>query len=146
MMEVQFSDKHIYKALDESKRDSDESSAIIGAGSDQCAFVSKNGGEYKVSFKLDKCGTQIEQVDDTIIFTNSVSGNAAALTIQGIIMTKILTFPVSCTYDDEFQLDIDPIHLNSAIVDIDGIHENGDVSYYYYFYILKKTIKISDFY
>ena len=42
-------------------------------------------------------------------------------------MTKVLAFPVSCTYDDNFMLDLDPIHLDAGITDIDGIHENGDV-------------------
>ena len=44
-------------------------------------------------------------------------------------MTKVLQFPVSCTYDDNFMLDLDPIHLDAGITDIDGIHENGDVSF-----------------
>ena len=44
------------------------------------------------------------------------------------MMTKILGFPVSCTYDDSFELEIDPVYLNAGIVDIEGIHENGNVS------------------
>ena len=101
-----------------------------------CEFVSKNDGEYTINFKLDKCGTVVEQVDDTIIFSNNIWGNTNALTIQGIIMTKVLGFPVSCTYDDSFKLEIDPLYLNAGIVDIDGIHENGNVSE-----ILLKTFK-----
>ena len=99
-----------------------------GSGDDVCSFTSKSGGEYNFNFKLDKCGTTVKQENNKIVFTNEVTGNSEALTIQGIIMTKILSFPVSCTYDDEFNLEIDPIFLNPGMVDIDGIHENGNVS------------------
>jgi len=127
-MFVTFTHHHIFKALDKTKIDSDEAAAIIGDG---CSFTSKNNGEYSINFKLDKCGTVVSQAGDTIVFSNSITGNTDALTIQGIIMTKVLQFPVSCTYDDNFMLDLDPIHLDAGITDIDGIHENGDFGQYF---------------
>ena len=49
---------------------------------DGCSFTSKNNGEYSVNFKLDKCGTTVTQNGDKIVFSNSVTGNTDALTIQ----------------------------------------------------------------
>lgn len=126
-MFVSFTDAHIYKALDKTYIDSAESAAVIS----DCVFESKNNGEYDINFKLDKCGTAVTQVNNQIVFSNTIVGNQDALTIQGIIMTKILSFPVSCTYDDSFQLEIDPIYLNTGVVDIEGIHENGDFGQYF---------------
>lgn len=131
-MFVTFTDEHIYKALDKTRVDSTEAAAIVGpTGADQCEFLSKNDGIYTINFKLDKCGTVVTQENNEIVFSNSIFGNTEALTIQGIIMTKILGFPVSCTYDDSFQLEIDPIYLNAGIVDIEGIHENGNFGQYF---------------
>lgn len=126
-MFVTFTDQHIYKALDKTRLDSDEAAAVVG----DCTFVSKNNGEYAINFKLDKCETVVSQVNGQIIFSNNIVGNTDALTIQGIIMTKVLGFPVSCTYDDNFKLEIDPIYLNTGVIDIEGIHENGDFGQYF---------------
>ena len=90
--------------------------------------MSKNKGKYSIKFQLDKCGTTVTQSNDKIIFTNSIFGNTDALSIQGIVTTNIIGFPVSCTYDDSFQLEINPIYLNPADVDTEGIYENGNVS------------------
>lgn len=130
-MIVNFSHQHIYKALDKTRYDTADSAAVIGGDSDECVFISKNEGSYTANFKLDKCGTQVTQENGQIIFSNNITGNLEALTVQGIIMTKILSFPVSCTYDDTFKLEIDPIYLNAGIVDIEGIHENGNFGQYF---------------
>jgi RecJ-like exonuclease len=126
-MFVTFSEKHVYKALDSIYVDQPESAAVVG----DCTFVSKNSGDYSINFKLDKCGTVVTQEDSKITFSNNIVGNTDALTIQGIIMTKVLGFPVSCTYDDNFQLEIDPIYLNTGVIDIEGIHENGNFGKYF---------------
>lgn len=128
---VTFNVDHIYKGLNSDRIDTAEATAIVGAGADQCVFVSSNSGEFTATYKLDKCGTSIAQENGEIKFSNWIQGNTAALTVQGIIMTKILTFPVTCTYQDSVDLEIDPIHLNSAIIDINGIHENGDFGKYF---------------
>merc|ERR1711981_456832 len=143
-MFVTFTHHHIFKALDKTRIDADEAAAIVGEGEDSCSFVSKNGGEYSINFKLDKCGTEVAQENNQIIFSNAISGNTEALTIQGIIMTKILTFPVTCTYDDEFKLEIDPIFLNPGMVDIDGIHENGNFGQYFEMHAFKDDALTSE--
>jgi len=143
-MFVTFTHHHIFKALDKTRIDSAEAAAVVGSGDDVCSFVSKSGGEYNFNFKLDKCGTTVKQENSKIVFTNEVTGNSDALTIQGIIMTKILSFPVSCTYDDEFKLEIDPIFLNPGMVDIDGIHENGNFGQYFEMHAFKDDALTSE--
>ena len=59
--------------------------------------------------------------------------NIAGATVSGIFMTIPLGFDVRCTYDDNFDLTIDEIYIDSDQVDMgdeDGaIEGDGDVSY-----------------
>ena len=64
---------------------------------DGCSFTSKNNGEYSVNFKLDKCGTTVTQNGDKIVFSNSVTGNTDALTIQDRVLIVLSQNP---TFDD----------------------------------------------
>ena len=67
------------------------------------------------------------------VFANRVNPNIAGATISGIFMTMPLGFDVRCIYDDNFDLTIDDIYIDSDQVDMgdeDGaIEGDGDVSY-----------------
>ena len=43
-------------------------------------------------------------------------------------MTQVISFPVTCAYDDTFELELDPLSMNNASADSDGVHVNGEVS------------------
>ena len=66
------------------------------------------------------------------VFANKVHPNIAGATVQGIFMTMPLGFDVRCFYDDNFDLTIDDIYIDSDQVDMgdeDGaIEGDGDVS------------------
>ena len=129
-MQVVFTHQHLYKNLDPTHIDSDMSAAIAGFDS-SCSTISKDGGTYTASVKLDKCNTAVSQTGGKIVFENSFTGNIDALTVQGIIMTKVLAFPVSCTYDESFTLELNPLHLQGSDIDITGISNNGTFGNYF---------------
>ena len=68
------------------------------------------------------------------VFANRVNPNIAGATISGIFMTMPLGFDVRCIYDDNFDLTIDDIYIDSDQVDMgdeDGaIEGDGDVSFF----------------
>jgi len=130
VMQVVFTHQHIYKNLDASHIDTADAAAIAGFDS-TCSTVSKNGGTYTASVKLDKCNTSVTQTGGKIVFENNFTGNVDALTVQGIIMTKVLAFPVTCTYDESVTLELNPLHLQGSDIDITGISNNGTFGDYF---------------
>ena len=56
-------------------------------------------------------------------------------------MTQVISFPVTCAYDDTFELELDPLSMNNASADSDGVHVNGEVNLtvfiHKYIYIFK---------
>ena len=96
-------------------------------------MVSNASGVYKITFKLDKCGTTLTQEDGKLVFANRVEPNKAAATTMGIIMTMPLGFDVRCNYEDNFDLTIDDLYIDDDVIstgDEDGaIDGDGNVSY-----------------
>ena len=100
-----------------------------------CSAVSDANGKYKMTFKLDKCGTTLTQEDGKLVFANRVEPNKAAATTSGIIMTMPLGFDVRCNYEDNFDLTIDDLYIDDDVIDTgdeDGVIDGeGDFSNYF---------------
>jgi len=134
-MEIVFKAEHLYGSPDEDQFGLSSMSAH--ANDSGCSETSNNNGEYKMSFKLDKCGTTVEQSNGQIIFRNRIEGNTAASTVSGVIMTSLLGLDVSCVYGDNFDLLVDDMYINIDDIDTgsdeddNGQSSEGDFSQYF---------------
>jgi len=134
-MEVSFTDAHLYGSLDSDFYGSTDSSASLN--DDSCVAISDSDGNYKMTFKLEKCGTVIAQNNGELTFQNRITANTAAATTSGIIVTMPLAFDVKCTYADAFDLTVEDVFIEAE--DIDGTtggedgetEENGDFGQYF---------------
>ena len=131
-MEVVFTAEHLYGSPDEDQFELNSMTAHLNDNG--CSAKSDENGNYKMSFKLDKCGSTVEQADGQIIFRNRIEGNQAASTISGVVMTSLLGLDVSCVYGDNFELLVDDMYINIDDIDTgddeddNGQSSNGDVS------------------
>ena len=134
-MEVTFKAEHLYGTVDEDLFGTNDASANLADPS--CWTRSDNKGNYRLTFKLDKCGTTVEQKDGMIVFKNHVDGNPAAATTAGIVMTSSLGFDVTCSYGDAFDLTIDDLYINIDEIDTGSDEDDngqvgtGDFSQYF---------------
>lgn len=126
-MEVVFNAKHLYGTPDEDQFESESMTAFLNDSG--CDTKSDADGNYKISFKLDKCGTTVTQADGQIVFRNRIEGNSAASTVSGVVMTSLLGLDVSCVYGDNFELLVDDMYINIDDVDTgDDEDDNGQTS------------------
>lgn len=126
-MEVIFNAKHLYGTPDEDQFASESMTAFLNDSG--CDTKSDADGNYKISFKLDKCGTTVTQADGQIVFRNRIEGNSAASTVSGVVMTSLLGLDVSCVYGDNFELLVDDMYINIDDVDTgDDEDDNGQTS------------------
>jgi len=134
-MEVEFTAAHLYGSPDEDKYGLDSMTAFLNDNG--CDSTSDSDGNYKMSFKLDKCGTTVTQENGQIVFKNRIQGNVAASTVSGVIMTSLLALDVSCVYGDAFDLTVDDMYINIDDIDTgddeddNGQSNTGDFSQYF---------------
>jgi hypothetical protein len=126
-MEVVFNANHLYGTPDEDQFGLESMTAFLNDSG--CDTKSDSDGNYKISFKLDKCGTTVTQADGQIVFRNRIEGNSAASTVSGVVMTSLLGLDVSCVYGDNFELLVDDMYINIDDVDTgDDEDDNGQTS------------------
>ena len=131
-MEVVFKAEHLYGSPDEDQFGLSSMTAHLNDNG--CNAKSDSNGNYKMSFKLEKCGTSVEQSNGQIVFRNRIEGNQAASTVQGVVMTSLLGLDVSCVYGDNFELLVDDMYINIDDIDTgddeddNGQSSSGDVS------------------
>ena len=131
-MEVVFKAEHLYGSPDEDQFGLSSMTAHLNDNG--CNAKSDSDGNYKMSFKLEKCGTSVEQSNGQIVFRNRIEGNQAASTVQGVVMTSLLGLDVSCVYGDNFELLVDDMYINIDDIDTgddeddNGQSSSGDVS------------------
>jgi hypothetical protein len=132
-MEIEFTADHLYGNLDEDHYGKTTSEAYMNDAG--CSAISDANGNYKMTFKLDKCGTTLTQEDGKLVFANRVEPNKAAATTSGIIMTMPLGTDVRCNYEDNFDLTIDDLYIDDDVIDTgdeDGVIDGeGDFSNYF---------------
>lgn len=122
-MKVEFHEDLIYVELDASH--SGEPTSSVNTIDDSCTAVTSNSGTYDFDIDLDACGTTVAQSGGKITFSNTIVGNVAALTIDGIVTTESLELDVSCEFDDNFELTVDDISVEAADHDIAGSDSTG---------------------
>jgi len=126
-MEVVFNANHLYGSPDVDQFELESMTAYLNDVG--CNVMSDADGNYKMSFKLDKCGTTVTQADGQIVFRNRIEGNQAASTVSGVVMTSLLSLDVSCVYGDNFELLVDDMYINIDDVDTgDDEDDNGQTS------------------
>lgn len=124
-MNVVFSQKLLYVALDASHVGQATSSA--NTLSDDCTATTSDGsGDYDMDIDLDGCGTTVAQSGGEITFSNTIVGNVAAVTVDGIVTTETLELDVECVFDDNFSLTVDDIGIEAADHEIAGSDSTGD--------------------
>lgn len=125
-MVVTLSNKLMYVSLDATKADTADSSAgpKVQTGT-ECAAKASTGGQYSLTIPLDGCGTTVAQTDK-ITFSNTISANTAALTVDNIITTESLSLDVSCVFDSSFDLTVDDIGIKAGTHELAGSSTTGD--------------------
>merc|ERR1712003_288912 len=83
-MVVTFHEDHLYVSLDPS----------------HSGEATSSSSEYEMTIPLDGCGTSVDQTGGKITFSNSIVGNVAAVTVDGIVITETLQLDVECVFDD----------------------------------------------
>lgn len=79
------------------------------AGCIDIAYGNVDAGFYTVTHDLTACGTAATHENGNLIFSNTYTGDETALTVDGIVTTKVLSFTAECSYAD------------SAVVAVDGV-------------------------
>lgn len=125
-MNVVFSEKLLYVSLDSTHSGTADSSA--NTLTDDCTAAVSSGSEYNIDIPLDGCSTTVTQDTSagTITFSNTLVGNTAAVTVDGIITTERLELDVQCVFDDNFSLTVDDIGIEAADHEIAGSDSTGD--------------------
>lgn len=123
-MNVVFDENLLYVSLDSSKSGTADSTA--NTADDSCTAATSTGGEYDINIPLDGCGTTVTQTGGEITFSNTIVGNIAAVTIDGIVTTETLELDVECVFDEKFSLTVDDIAVEAAAHTVDGSDGTGD--------------------
>jgi len=69
----------------------------------------KTAAYFTITHSLTGCDTTAVHESGNLIFSNTYTGDETALTVDGIVTTKVLSFTAECSYAD------------SAIVAVDGV-------------------------
>jgi len=67
---------------------------------------------FTVTHDLTACGTQATHENGNLIFSNEYTGDEAALTVDGIITTKVLSFTAECSYSDSATVTVDGVSVS----------------------------------
>jgi len=117
-MVVTFHEDLLYVSLDSSHSGTASSTANTLSG--DCTPATSSASEYEMTIPLDSCGTSVAQTGGEITFSNSIVGNVAAVTVDGIVITETLQLDVECVFDDTFELTVDNIGVDAADHELDG--------------------------
>jgi len=89
---------------------------ILAQSEEDCVDFSYNveTEEFTVMHSLVGCGTVAthDSENGNLVFTNSYTGDEAALTVDGILTTKVLSFQAECTYADSAVVSIDDVTIS----------------------------------
>ena len=124
-MTVEYDAGHLYVAMDPSHADGATSTATVGTCTTETTSAS---GVYTTTFGLDDCDTTVTQASGTIQFSNTITGHADAVSVDGIITTELLSLDVSCTFDDSLTISVDDIGVSAGTHVLDGSTATGVVS------------------
>jgi len=122
-MVVTLKPEQIYVLMDNSHLNQASSAAIPGTCT--ASAEASTDGTYTVTIPLDDCGTVVTQADNTLTFTNYITGNDAALAIDGIIVTDPLQLDVACEYPDTFELTYGNITVEAGVHTMDSVSMEG---------------------
>merc|ERR1739848_777046 len=80
-------------------------SAVVVDGGDDCGTAWSYNAEteqFSITHDLTACNTEATHDADNglLVFSNSYTGTEAALSVDGIITTKVLSFSAQCSYPD----------------------------------------------
>jgi len=70
-------------------------------------------GNFEISHSLTECGTEAshDAEEGLLVFTNEYTGTEAALSVDSIITTKVLSFSAQCSYPDTATVTADGIDV-----------------------------------
>ena len=67
---------------------------------------------FTVTHSLTECGTVATHENGNLIFSNEYTGDEAALTVDGIVTTKVLSFTAECSYSDSATVSVDGVSVS----------------------------------
>jgi len=85
--------------------------------------------EFEVTVDLDACGVSATHEGDELIFTSRFIGDAAALTIDGIVLTKVLNFDATCAFPDSATVSVSDLIIETAAVDTTAYSTEGSYTF-----------------
>merc|ERR1712131_458128 len=80
---------------------------------------------------LTGCGTEADHdaENNQLVFTNSYIGDEAALTVDGIITTKVLSFQAQRTYSDSATVSIDDVSISMGTNIAETVSDTGSYTF-----------------
>ena len=87
--------------------------------------------KFTVSHDLTACGTKAVHDADNheLVFSNSYTGDKAALTVDGILTTKVLSFKAECVYSDEATVSIDDVTISMGTNIAETVSQTGKYTF-----------------
>jgi len=87
---------------------------VVGQTDAACVDVAydTSAQTFTVTHDLTACGTDATHENGNLIFSNEYTGDEAALTVDGIVTTKVLSFTAECAYSDSATVSVDGVSVS----------------------------------
>ena len=104
---------------------------IVDQTDPECVNFEYAEGVFTVEHSLTGCGTEADHdaENNQLVFTNSYIGDEAALTVDGIITTKVLSFQAQCTYSDSATVSIDDVSISMGTNIAETVSDTGSYTF-----------------
>ena len=134
-MTVTFSLNHVYEEGSTELDATQQAAAmadISGSSASGCLDFAYDvtAGEFVAVYDINTCTTPAHDTSAGVItFTNSFIGDEAALTRDGIITTKVLSFEAQCQFADSATVSIDGITVDPGTNIAETISDTGSFTF-----------------
>ena len=105
---------------------------ILGFGNDDdnidCQTDSVIDGVHSLSASLDKCGTNIDEVDGILVFNNRLTVVDRQSTF-GLVMSVEVDIPLTCGYSTIYNTQVTDINIFETVNKISGLSSIGQFNF-----------------
>ena len=106
---------------------------VVDSEDDDCLDFEydADAGTFTVTHGLTECDTKADHDADAgeLVFSNSYTGDEAALTVDGILTTKVLSFKAECTYSDQATVSIDDVTISMGTNVAETVSQTGKYTF-----------------
>jgi len=104
---------------------------VVGSSDAACIDVAYSVADSKftITHDLTACGTTATHENGNLIFTNEYTGDEAALTVDGIVTTKVLSFTAECAYSDSATVSVDGVSVSMGTNIAEEVEGTGSYTF-----------------